>query len=121
MLTVVRTAALLTVLLTLFAVPAIAASACQGSFTASSLRPLPQPATIELNITRPAWMGHLPSKVGSATMTLTAMLVDPKDAAFIWVGSIECVIQTTNRETLAGYIGMVIGQGLGRNFNKRMI
>ena len=38
----------LTVVGGLFIVPAGAASVCQGSYTASSIRSLPQPATIEL-------------------------------------------------------------------------
>ena len=36
-----------------------------------------------------AWINHLPSQVGSATMALTVMLVDPHDAAFLWVGSVS--------------------------------
>src|SRR4051812_34678305 len=42
----------LTVVGGLFIVPASAASVCQGSYTASSIRSLPQPATIELGVTR---------------------------------------------------------------------
>jgi hypothetical protein len=162
---------ILTVLGALSVVPAVAASACRGSFTSSSIRSLPQPATIELAITRPnpanvrlaevfadglrragvtvvpsgnarlglsflihekrgarplqqvdfSWMDHLPSQVGSTTMALTVMLVDPHDAAFLWVGSVECVIQTTSKEVLAGYVGEVIGRDLGKSVTNRRI
>jgi hypothetical protein len=161
----------LTVVGGLFIVPAGAASVCKGSYTASSIRSLPQPATIELGITRSdpanlrlaevfadglrragvtvspsgnarlglsflihekrgaralqhvdfAWMDHLPSQVGSATMALTVMLVGPQDAAFLWVGSVECVIQTTSKEALTRYLGEVIGRDLGKSATNRMI
>jgi hypothetical protein len=164
-------ASFLIVLGALFSAPAGAASVCQGSYTASSIRSLPQPATIELGTTRsdPAnvrlaqvfadglrragvtvaptgnvrlglsflihekrgaralqhvdftWMDHLPSQIGSATIALTVMLVDPHDAAFLWVGSAECVIQTVSKEALAGYLGEVIGRDLGKSVNDKVI
>ena len=157
----IRTAAaLFSALGALYAFPALAASACPGSFRGSLIRPLPQPVTVELSVTRQnpenarladefadglrdagvtvspsgnlrlglsflihnrsdrggaqqvdfAWMEHLPAKAGSATIALTAMLVSPNDAAFVWVGSLECVIQTTSKDELARYIGTVIGR-----------
>ena len=155
----------------LLALPAFAASVCPGSYRASSIRPLPQPATIALNVSRQnpenlrladefadglrsagvavaatgnvrlglsflihnragggggqqvdfAWMDHLPAKVGSATIAMTVMLVDPNDAAFVWVGSLECAIQTTSKEALARYLGAVIGRDLGREVRNRSI
>ena len=63
-------------------------------------------------------MEHLPAKAGSATIALTAMLVSPNDAAFVWVGSLECVIQTTSKDELARYIGTVIGRDLASKVEK---
>src|SRR5436305_14032330 len=53
--------------------------------------------------------------------SLTVMLVDSTDAAFLWVGSIECLIEATNKKALARYIGTVIGWDFGRRVQNRRI
>ena len=89
-------------------------------FTISTPANGPQQGTVYNNFNWASQRGSF-ADLGASTVSLTAQVMDTNSYGYVWIASIQCVVQGNDAGAVADELGNLVGRTLGREItNGRM-